>query len=604
MCLITCESSVGIMIEITIVKPYKSITAPCVFELPSFAVLTGKNGSGKTHLLEAISKKEFSKIKYDGKSISDIKYIAFNGLNPVIKEQGDIKDITKFVNDVWDRLQNNLKEFPSNIFNNAIVNNSSIHNKKLPANYIEFIHKVIELKKVKINKLTEDDLLDYCDVSYMNEDFFTAQFALIFMNYHRLWVENKFEAFLKETAENTKEPLTDEEFSDRYGERPWDFVNKILSRLEIPYQVNRPESLSLDVPYNLSLKDDNGTEIHFPDLSTGEKVLMSLALAVYNTDSNSKKPDLLLIDEPDAPLHPSMSAKLIEVLNEEIVKKSHIPVIITTHSPTTVIAASGIPIYLKDRGQSSPIKTTTSSAIEELSSKIPFLRISNEKRRQVFVESKYDVKYYEQLVNVIMKYNSLPSEPIFLPVRTSNGSNCEDVKKIVQDLYDNGNQDIYGIIDWDNHNSSKDRILVLGEGNRYAIENYLLDPLLTGLLFLREKEKTTVDYSITSFSRYTEIDRMSEEDAQRIIDQILSDLGLQSTNKVSYKLYNQWSLSLTKEFCCHQGHDLETLYKVKYPFLRSYNKEDALKSDIISKVIEDYYQFMPLDILDVIQRIV
>ena len=353
-----------------------------------------------------------------------------------------------------------------------------------------------------------------------------------------------------------------------------------------------------------SLKNNNGIEIHFPDLSTGEKVLMSLALAIYNTHGNAKKPDLLLIDEPDAPLHPSMSVKLIEILRDEIVQNANIPVIITTHSPTTVIAASGIPIYLMKRGTNIPIKAITSFAIEELSSKIPFLRISNDKRRQVFVESKYDVRYYEQLVNIISKKEIIPSEPIFLPARSSDGSNCEDVKNVVKGLYDNGNQEIYGIIDWDTHNSSKDRILVLGENNRYAIENYLLDPLLMGLLFLREKKKTTKEFGVTTFSTYIEINKMSPDDAQLIIDKILSDLNLQSTNKILYNLCNGWSLYLTKEFCQHQGHDLEQLYKDNYPFLKSYQREDALKNDVISKIIEEYYQYMPQDILEVIKRIV
>lgn len=592
------------MIEINIIKPYKSITAPCQFELPSFVVLTGKNGSGKTHLLEVISQKAYSQVNYEGNLISNIKYIAFNGLNPVIKEQGNSSEITTFVKDVWSKLQENLKKYPENIQKNAIIQDTILNNHKVPERYKEFIHKVIKLKGVTIDKLTEDDLNEYCDVSYMNDDFFTAQFALIFMNYHRLWIENKFEEFLKSTSENNKEPLTGKEFYDRYGTPPWEFVNTILSKLEIPYQVNKPESHNLKVPYNFSLKNNDGIEIHFPDLSTGEKVLMSLALAIYNTHGNAKKPDLLLIDEPDAPLHPSMSVKLIEILRDEIVQNANIPVIITTHSPTTVIAASGIPIYLMKRGTNVPIKAITSFAIEELSSKIPFLRISNDKRRQVFVESKYDVRYYEQLVNIISKKEVISSEPIFLPARSSDGSNCEDVKNVVKGLYDNGNQEIYGIIDWDTHNSSKDRILVLGENNRYAIENYLLDPLLMGLLFLREKKKTTKDFGVTTFSTYIEINKMSPNDAQLIIDKILSDLKLQSTNKISYNLCNGWSLYLTKEFCQHQGHDLEQLYKDNYPFLKSYQREDALKNDVISKIIEEYYQYMPQDILEVIKRIV
>ena len=112
------------MIEVNITKQYKSIVAPCQFELPSFVVLTGKNGSGKTHLLEAISQKEYSEIKYNGNVISNIKYIAFNGLNPIIKEQGKSSDITAFIRKVWTELQKNLKEFPDNIKANSIIRNS------------------------------------------------------------------------------------------------------------------------------------------------------------------------------------------------------------------------------------------------------------------------------------------------------------------------------------------------------------------------------------------------------------------------------------------------------------------------------------------------
>lgn len=591
------------MIEVNIKKQYKSISSPIQFELPPFVVLTGKNGSGKTHLLEAISQREYSEIKYNGNTINNIKYIAFNGLNPVIKEQVKSSEITTFVKKVWSELQKNLKEFPDNIKANSIIRNSVMSGSKIPDNHKDFIHKVISLKGVTIDKLTEEDLYEFCDVSYMNEDFFTAQFALIFLNYHRLWIENEFEAFLKNKHENTREPLTESEFIDKYGVAPWDFVNTILSKLEIPYRVNRPESHNLDVTYNFALSNNEGLEIHFSDLSTGEKVLMSLALAIYNTHGNSKKPDLLLIDEPDAPLHPSMSVKLIEVLSEEIVKNANIPIIITTHSPTTVIAASGIPIYLMCHRENAPIKTTTSSAVEELSSKIPFLRMSNEKRRQVFVESKHDVKYYESLVNIILKKEVLQVEPIFLPARSSDGSNCEDVKNLVKGLYENGNLDIYGIIDWDTHNVSEDRIIVLGEGQRYAIENYILDPLLMGLLFLREKKLTTRYFGVASFSTYIEINGMTQDDAQLIVDKVLADLCLQSPNKVPYNTCNGWILFLTSEFCNLQGHTLEELYKNKYPFLKCYTKEDALKMDVIVKVIEEYYQFMPRDILYTIKSI-
>ena len=45
------------MIKIKIKEKYKSLIARTEFELSDFCVLTGKNGSEKSHLLEAISNK-------------------------------------------------------------------------------------------------------------------------------------------------------------------------------------------------------------------------------------------------------------------------------------------------------------------------------------------------------------------------------------------------------------------------------------------------------------------------------------------------------------------------------------------------------------------
>ena len=41
--------------KITINNPYKSLKSGVNFNLPKFTVLTGKNGSGKSHLMEALS---------------------------------------------------------------------------------------------------------------------------------------------------------------------------------------------------------------------------------------------------------------------------------------------------------------------------------------------------------------------------------------------------------------------------------------------------------------------------------------------------------------------------------------------------------------------
>ena len=67
----------------------------------------------------------------------------------------------------------------------------------------------------------------------------------------------------------------------------------------------------------------------------------------------------------------------------------------------------------------------------------------------------------------------------------------------MNDLWKAGNKTVYGIIDYDGKNNPSERIKILGGGSRYAIDNYLMDPLVLSMLFLDEaSEKTRVGFEI------------------------------------------------------------------------------------------------------------
>ena len=208
------------------------------------------------------------------------------------------------------------------------------------------------------------------------------------------------------------------------------------------------------------------------------------------------------------------------------------------------------------------------------------------------------------MTNIYGRIKTFPSEPIFIPARTSNGSNCTDVIDIVTNLHTNGNDQIYGIIDWDLTNISTERIIVLGNNERYAIENYLLDPLLMGILMIRENKISISDFDTLSVVTYPEFKDLTMSDAQTMIDKILTDLGLYSENKVEYITFNDWALKITKEFTEHQGHDLESLYKIKFPFLNIYQRENELKKNVIEKVINDFPNYAPKTLSETIMKII
>lgn len=588
--------------KISIINKYKSIDL-CEFELPNFTVLTGKNGSGKTHLLEAMSDNNTSKIEVEGKLVKNIKYIGFNGLNPNIVEQCDPTTITQFIKQFWSEFYNQKKKYLNSKqkFTSEIAfRYFSIGNKK------HYLEKILKNTSKSCEELTEDDFHDSFDVSFMGQnDFLIAQFAAIFKQYHLKFDENEYNRYRRSKGHSiSKSVLSDEEFIEKYGTPPWKFINSILFRTGVPYKVNSPLDLGRDATFNFKLIDiKNEFEISAIDLSTGEKVLMSLALAIYSLGDDYGKPDILLIDEPGAPLHPSMSKVMIDVLKDEIVDKNNIPVVITTHSPTTVICTEGSSIFQKERETNEPLPISVQEAVEILSSDIPFLKISNEKRRQVMVESKNDVVFYELLSNILSRKENLPSAPIFFQAGSPKGSNCQDVKRIVKDLSSAGNDQIYGIIDWDRKNKPEGRVLVLGENQRYAIENYLLDPLEIGLLLIRETYVKIDYFGGLSFSAYSEVHNLTEDDAQKIIDKVLNDLALASENTVKYNLYNGWELNISEEFNNYQGHELEIKYKERYPYLKSYKNEDALKRAVIEKVVYDHPGFAPKELFDTIKMI-
>jgi predicted ATP-dependent endonuclease of OLD family len=68
-----------------------------------------------------------------------------------------------------------------------------------------------------------------------------------------------------------------------------------------------------------------------------KEVIFYLICSGYNgLGSIQNKTSLLLLDELDAYLNPVMSKMFIEIVNDILVKKFKIQVIMTTHSPSTV----------------------------------------------------------------------------------------------------------------------------------------------------------------------------------------------------------------------------------------------------------------------------
>lgn len=586
--------------KVSIKQTYKSIHVIQDFGIPDFVVLTGKNGSGKSHLMEAMTRSDICRVfDDDGNWLAQIKYIPFNGLNPHVNELCEYLGLTNDRKQAWSTIKNYLHDYDNlrRNYNWSLEQymNSSYDRKR-------GLEKWVKLTKGNVDDITEELFTDNYEIS--SDEMFSSQFASIFKLYQVRLIENKFSKFLNETEGQANKFLTDEEFEKVYGPKPWELINRMLSKAGLTYQVNYPEGSNKELDFNLHLTDVNsGTEIQVNDLSTGEKVLMSLALSIYNTKEESVRPDVLLIDEPDAALHPEFSKVLVNAIVESIVKEAKVKVIISTHSPMTVALSPEESIYLMDKQRSMPVKITKQQAINILTKDLDNVRLSLENRRQVFVESQYDVQYYNRILPLI--WAPLPTVPQFLPPKSSNGSNCDEVSSIVNTLRGLGNDLVYGIKDFDTKNHSNDYVFVLGENLRYAIDNYVFDPIYVAFLLVRENVLKTEDLGLPALS-YVQLSQLNDAEIQIMIDYVIKSLGFDIGNSVFYHVQSGKQYTATQEYFLYNGHELEDKIKDTWkPLCKiAQGGDNVLKNHVLDTVWTDYPEFISTDFIDLFVKIV
>lgn len=602
--------------HIKIKAQYKSLKPGKEVDLPDFCVLTGKNGSGKSHFLESLAQRNTADVTIDSTKIlfDQIKYIPFNGLNPQINPNCSKETINQKITNYWNRLSQiqiniNQNRQMQNEQKDTQINNSW-HNyggdQKLNEAYKIASNNLSKRLNKYIVLLTEDDVRQNIDVADLEpKDTFSGEFATIFKAYHINYENNQYNIFRNKEYGEMHKTYTDDAFFNIFGPKPWDFINQILKSANLPYEVNNPENTERDSTFHFVLKDPSkNIEIQPTDLSTGERVLMSLAMAIYNSAEKNIKNQILLLDEPDAALHPQFSKFLLDTIKNHIVKNAGVKVIITTHSPTTVALADEESIFEMNREEKIPQKVSKEKALSILCEGIPSLRVSIDKQRVVFVESAYDAENYHKSFDLVNQIHPFEIQPIFHAANPHNGSNCDDVKDLLGKL--NTTPGVYGIIDYDNHASSTDKIKVMGEGGelRYTIENYILDPIFIGLQLLREN---LFDVANPFDYKYIDFKNVSHEKRQALISWICTELGY-SNELVNYTVINGEQFKISKDWITKPGHDIEIDIRNKWQKLgqitRGNSGDNALKKPLLDKVISDYPEFLSKDFIELFNSLI
>jgi len=390
-------------------QPYISIHRFNPIKLKPFSILTGLNGSGKTHLLSAI-KGGYIEIE-DLDPDEDIVYYnytdfmvknssAANGQQLRSKRDNAFKflqgqkvgtiqganaiqisrsnfdrhfdeKIQKEIHDIHDF---NIFETPEDKgysqelvtainayctqIRQSVFGNANF--RKNPDRYS--ILEMIEKLGKPIHLLTIEEVRENYRPSLDDRDLLSNYVGNHFFD-HAI---NRYIA-ISDTLEDEDNQKTRSEIAanfDQLNPNPWDDFNRVLDLVH--KSGNRPEVFNFRVtdPTEIILKRESyrtaafnpmivdresGNPRTFESLSSGEKVLFALVLTMYKSKTTSSFPKLLLLDEIDATLHPSMIDCLLTVLDDVFVTNGT-NVILATHSPTTVAFADPESLFIVNHG--------------------------------------------------------------------------------------------------------------------------------------------------------------------------------------------------------------------------------------------------------------
>jgi energy-coupling factor transporter ATP-binding protein EcfA2 len=639
-------------------KQHLSIVEFPAIELPDFTLITGLNGSGKSHLLQAIENRSIT-VDIAPEGGSDIRLFSWSNMMP--RDSGVFDGHTL----VQER-STAATEFEQHLATTISRLTEAAKNLGIPAQYYTDVRKLVLLEKDDLEKiigdssraeqavvaideaskivsrkllnrfsntghrkivestasrlglpaaaLREQDIIAAGVPVWGETDLFQQSFSRLFVAYRDLRLTNLIKQMQRDKGKIVEGVMTDDEFERKHMLPPWRFVNDALLSAGLPFEIDHPLEYE-STPYQPRLRKQNtDADITFDNLSSGEKIIMSFALCLYYANDSrqiTNYPKLVLFDEIDAPLHPSMSKSLLKTIKDALIDKNAIKVIATTHSASTVALAPEESLYFMEAGRPGLHKTTRAQALNILTVDVPTLAISYDGRRQVFVESPIDAQVYDQAFQILKPRFATQRSLQFLATGTRSkdgdrNTGCELVKKIVSELTGNGNNSVFGLIDWDGKHDRSERIEVLAVGRRNGLENLFLDPLLLASLIMRDVPNHKDRISSNPEESYVEFIGSDFARLQAAVDLTIECVLARPSRKdrpVGYA--GGFTLVGDAEYLTTDDHLLERRVTDALPATRaiSKNKSGALIERIVSGVIRDKPEFTPTDLLEAFEAL-
>lgn len=646
--------------RISLKNTYKSLEPFKSESLQDFVVITGKNGSGKSQLIQLIADEKsgqleitpnLKQIQVEGMDFNRVAAIDHNNWKIAIDTQWTYYaglDIEKrealtflFENNIYTREE--LLNFPMGYHEEELINIANILLKKsslphfnssdrgarllLIANSLSLnatvdLHLIEWIASYTDKSVTELKHIDFYNTPFEERfvdknDLFSSEIAMVFYNYVKRWDQNGRDYYDKISYNRVNKAITDDDFLKKYP-KPWETVNRILASHGLDFEFVSHDRIDFnrDVPVHAKLKKrSNNQVIAFEDLSSGEKIIMSLITRLFTSEyygEHLKFPELLVLDEPDATLHPEMSKLLLDVLEKTFVNQFGIKVIITTHSPSTVALAPDGSIYQLTNGAETTLKRVSKDvALKILTNFLPTLSIGYQNQRQVFVESPTDVAYFQMLHDKIYQQGSNNYRLYFISNAMGKG-NSDLVYKTTKSMRDAGSKSVFGIVDWDKKNTTKDAVHVHATDVAYSIENIIVDPIYLMMLFASLGAGAFNVFEIINkdqhYNHYL-LGNESQEELQRIADIIFEKLTAafptftKEEERRGVKYYNGKTLQYPIWYLDMIGHELVPKFdKIFTGLSGKYPKEGDLQKALIP-VIGKAFPFVPLISVELLNQI-
>lgn len=163
----------------------------------------------------------------------------------------------------------------------------------------------------------------------------------------------------------------------------------------------------------------------------------------------------------------------------------------------------------------------------------------------------------------------------------------------------------------DGKNTNEGYTRVLGENKRYAIENYIFDPLFIAALLLDEGAIRKEDLELADNENYSDFKNFSKEKLQTICDFLIGKIAEQFSptqhETLSVRYVNGIEVEIPVWYLHYSGHPLEELLnaylKGNFVQLKRFHQPNGIRNQIVEKFVENMPDFISQDVLELLRAI-